>query len=240
MLWQAGYQKSGNTWLCAIITHMVTGEQETWREYTEAIPNWYDWLVEGKWPSHGWVRSHACLADIQNVKLPDGSSVKLRPRDSVDSAVYIVRHPYDICLSAYRYRTVVDDDVTLPLDRYIDEFIEHGGDPMFKEMNGGDWHTNVGSWIGRHDLRGMMVRYEDLMSDAADVARQIVEFFAFDPVMPPERAAELADASAMREKDDQGFIGDASSGGWRDVFTKEQEKKGMEKFGQALEALGYS
>ena len=214
--WIAGYQKSGTTWMLWQLVHVLRGPHEDWVQHVSMIPNW-----DGtETPPLGWVRGH----------------VDRKLAGSIDRALYIVRHPYDVALSAWRYRSQVIFTLKQPLSEYIDDFIRAAGDPEFNAENGGTWPEHIQGWA----REGYRVRYEDARKAPAAVLRRLLVTLGLEATDKTiTRAVEAASIPKMRAVDPIKFMGPAVVGRWRRHFTSAQIQRAQPVFGTVAASLGY-
>ena len=128
--------------------------------------------------------------------------------------IYIVRDPRDVAVSFYHHnvkaRNIPDD---YPMASFVPRFIAGEFDRKF-----GSWRDNVLSWtvLRKDDPGFLMLRYEDLKRDTANVLANVVAFLdrcSFRKIdSSPEalqRTIELSSPERMRalEKQEAGKLG---------------------------------
>ena len=93
--------------------------------------------------------------------------------------VYIVRDPRDVVVSQYHYhrklRKIADDS---PIEKFVTRFLAGETCPH------GSWGQNVATWLytSEGSPRFLLLRYEDLLADAARELAKVVEFLHLWPV----------------------------------------------------------
>jgi len=186
VVWIASYPKSGNTWMRFLLHHYFWGEPANSLALNHRIPDLHrpvgaiDTAQERL-----FVKTHYELTD----ELP------FLPR--TDRAIVIRRHPKDVLLSGLNYARL---ESAIPVDpeAYAHTFIEHGGDPAWKQMGFGTWASHARSWqTDRFPVH--VVTYESLKADTASELRKVLTFL--DETIDEDnllRAVELSDFDRLR------------------------------------------
>jgi len=218
--WQAGYPQSGNTWLCFILAGLFDRVPQTWDEGAALIPNW-DRVARGQAEAPlSWVRYHG----------------KYDPRtfSPVAEILYIVRHPFDVMLSSYRYRKQYHG-WRAGRSAYVARFIANLGEPKNANIGAGTWCENVESYLDQPNVT--MLRYENLITNPMAEMRRTLR-----GAIPVERIARAIDGAAlarMSRLDTQGFVGAGRAGAWRDALTRTQARNAERAFGETMARIGY-
>jgi hypothetical protein len=224
----AGYQKSGTEWIKFVLTNLFAGERGSWGEYDEALPN-----HPRRESVSGWIKTHE----------PTMS-------DGFDRALYLVRHPLDVCISSYRYRAVIHDggspmSVMSDRDRirgYVDRFIENRGDDSFNRMNRANWIDHVSGWLEVGIPRAAVVRHESLRNASAMTLGAALATMGIDQgILTPDIRLAFSRASErrMRSLDRRHFLGRVEVGQWRDYFDAGQAREAEKVFGPIASRFGY-
>ena len=215
---QVGYPQSGNTWTCWLLAGLLGHVPETWAHCTELIPNWADVASGKKTAPLGWVRGHS--------KLPP-EHVEI-----IEAALYIVRHPFDVMLSSYRYRCQYQGCTARP-EAYFEEFISNGGEAANLVMETGTWSENVESWLTFP--RVSLLRYEDLIANPYNTLRSIS--YVADSIIVCAVAG--ATHERMKSLDTQLFVGPGKANRWKGILSEEGRRRGFEAFGETMSKVGY-
>jgi hypothetical protein len=118
-----------------------------------------------------------------------------------ERAVYLVRDPIDVMMSAWDFRHLLGDTSVLDAseavrDRLLREFVARwvttGGDAA---GFGQTWVGNVTSWMEQRDLPVLFVRYESLKADPAAQLARVCAFLG--ETVAPARVAEAAQQSSV-------------------------------------------
>lgn len=106
------------------------------------------------------------------------------------AAIYIVRHPYDVALSAQDHfgSERVEQTVQIMMTR---NFV-HPKSDRFVDMPVGSWMQHVDSWTARAQPNLLVVRYEDMLTDPGPVFGAVMRTYNYpdDPKMR-DRAIEM-------------------------------------------------
>lgn len=230
------YPRSGNTWMRFMVASLLSPEEAPSFESTpRLVPSIYETFERdlARLPSPRILKSHESFD----------------PR--YKKVLYIVRDPRDVMLSYYRYQLKtwkMDEGVSL--ERYAELFLTG-------EMSRyGSWREHVGSWLGAREYSNSfrLMRYEDLLADPTanlGKAAELLEIPASEEDL--RRAVEKSTADKMRKQEaskgvplnrwsrnDISFVGNATSGGWRDELPEALALDTQEAWGEMMERLGYS
>ena len=191
VIWIASYPKSGNTWVRFLVCNLVFGPQESAAALNHLAPDIHELGDSFELPREPlFMKTHFPY----NKDLPLGAC-------SV-AAIYVVREPGDVMLSNFHYAKrsgALPADVDL--SNYIDRFLTERGDGRWVERGIGRWDDHVRSWLAvRHPFPLLMLRYEDLVGDASNGARQICEFLGLNR-SPAQIEQAVAGASFTRMRE---------------------------------------
>lgn len=211
----SSYQKSGSQWTKFMIAYLKNGGPLTdWEEYDNSIPN----LGSDKAGKFGWYKTH-----------------KANVIDEANHILYLIRHPLDIAVSAYRYRTMTDGARLGPVRDYLSVFIDNQGDRVFNDMNGGNWEQSVINHLSTPKVRYGF--YEEMKDDYGAVYELLQGSIATEPEYV-EFAYDALTEPKMREMDKINFLGKVMVGQYHDYITDEQLRAARDAFPTALD-LGY-
>ncbi len=178
IVWIASYPKSGNTWVRFLVHHLLHGPAESSATLNERIP---PILKDRSFPvpDGGFVCSKTHFVCVPS-----------HPRlAETDRAVYIIRNPRDVALSALNYRRLGGMPDSIPDAKYLRAFIAHRGDPEWARQGFGSWPQNIQTWTAPLPFPVLTLRYEHLKSDPIDQARAIASFLGLSPTDDELRAA---------------------------------------------------
>jgi hypothetical protein len=238
------YPRSGNTWTRFLLGNLIYQDAAvTFSNIESRIPEIYfnrDRFLR-QLPRPRMLKSHESFQPHY-------------PR-----VIYIVRDPRDVAVSFYHHnvkaRNIPDD---YPIASFVPRFIAGEFDRKF-----GSWRDNVLSWtvLRKDDPWFLMLRYEDLKRDTANVLVNVVAFLdrcSFREIdSSPQalrRAIELSSPERMRalEKQEAGswvltkgtrsdkpFVRSATSGGWKSQLSPESVAAIESAWGPLMQTFGY-
>ena len=167
--------------------------------------------------------------------------------------IYIVRDPRDVVLSYFnfqrKYRQIPDN---YPLEQFTSDFVAG----RLSSADWGTWGQHVGSWLCCDGRPGfLVVRYEDLTSNALHELSRIARFFGIEPGTELLAAAcQRSSASRMRalersessqwvatrnRREDIPFVGKAASGRWREQLSPTSVAEIESAWAPLMASLGY-
>jgi Sulfotransferase domain len=232
------YPRSGNTWTRFLVGNLVhQNEPVTFLNLERLVPDMYIHSDRDmrEMPRPRIIKSHECFD----------------PR--YKRIVYIIRDPRDVAVSNYHWELKKG---SFPDGYPMQEFIPRWMDAYYWSRLG-SWADHVTSWLSTRENRPdfVMIRYEDLMSDAKRELAKVAALLGIEPT--PERLArtvELSSADRMRQlensegkkwlqtkytRQDKPFVRKASSGGWRSVLPTESVALIESTWGTLMNQLRY-
>lgn len=112
-------------------------------------------------------------------------------------AVYLIRHPIDVMMSAWDFERLIKGGVRetqSPAFRaYVRRWVETGGN-AFPEF--GSWIQHVRSWLGQSSIPVHLVTYENLVDNPERELKSILGFL--DIRVPAERQRIAIERSSMK------------------------------------------
>jgi hypothetical protein len=245
-IFQASYPRSGSTWLRFMLFQILTGEDAGFQRIDQCIPE---------------IDAHRGVPPI----LPRGGRlIKTHEqyRKEYTRAIFLVRDPRDVLLSAYA-RAVVDGLAPIVSKGDLDSFLLSC--LKGKAIQQGCWQDHTRSWLESPLAKNgnlMVVRYEDLRRNPEQVIGQLLHFLGVttdvriirkaieDNSLQQMRAKEdtakrVGEQSALlgchrnAEGEDGRFVRKGSVGGWRNKLTDAQVKLFDQYAGDMLATLGY-
>jgi hypothetical protein len=237
-VWIVSYPKSGNTWTRFLLANVVARDETVdWSNIERLVPDIY-------------LNRDAQLRDLPRPRYFK-SHEPYHP--NYRRVVFIVRDPRDVAVSYFHF---VRKANMLPLDASWDEFMKRFMEGRIDPY--GNWGENVGSWLGAR--RGtpdfIVVRYEDLLSDAEGQLARITEMLGLSTDNGQlRRAVENSRADRLRELEQSQrrehkllkrsrpeipFVRAAKSNQWQTDLPPEAIRQIETKWHTLMHELGYS
>jgi hypothetical protein len=271
IIWVASYPKSGNTWVRAFLANLFGTDDgprdlNALNEFCSNITSrgYYD-AVSGR-PSKDMrpedvVRLRGDVQKAIVTTAPDGVFVKthswfgdqfnlpLIDPELTAGAIYIVRNPVDVAVSAAHHygvdvKTMVDHMAdanfrTAPSDKHVVEYVS-------------SWSQNVASWTWQPHPKVIVLRYEDLFAAPERQFAQLVQFLGLKPPQSQfERALRHSNFAALSEQEQKSGFKEKSSSASA-FFRHGQPGEGnkalspaliqslLETHGQEMQRFGYA
>ena len=271
LIWLTSYPKSGNTWMRAFLHNLFrnppkpAGINELDQFcLSESKPHWYLPYSGGR-PTET-----LSLAEIMEIRprahqdmtraFPDSVFVKthnflgeshgypLVNQAVTAGAIYIVRNPLDVAVSAA-------DHFGLTLDQTIDFM----GDDSAATANDASnvpevlasWSLHVRSWTGRPHPALLVLRYEDMLARPAESFGRVISFLR----LPSDRARldkalrfssfkelsrqEKKGGFRERSQNSRNFFRVGKPDQWREALTPEQIRRIVGLHREQMERFGY-
>lgn len=267
--WIASYPKSGNTWMRAFLTALVTGaESDDLNLLQQIAPD----------ENYGRYFQPFMTTPIEKASLAELASVRPKAHramaaaadnflflkthsllgvhlgtptittDVTAGAIYIVRNPLDVAISyaAFRNRSV---DETIPLVNQSGRVLTR---PIFGSYEiAGSWTEHVESWTRKPHDRLLAIRYEDMLDDPQTSFGRVTSFLRMkvdEELMAKAmertsfnslKAAEENGDFRERPKGTERFFRSGKHGQWRETLTEEQIAKIVRACEKPMRRFGY-
>ena len=222
------YPRSGSTWVRFLLANLLrapTGEPVDFHTLPKTAP---DLEMPEHWPI------------IAAARPPRLLKTHSRPEERFRRVIYVLRDGRDVMVSQYHYQRGLGR-----FDGTFLGFLDAGAPTR--------WAAHVTDWLDAAAGRGLLlVRYEDLLADAADVLRRMAAFAAL-PAEPAHVAWAVAQSSfeAMRRLQEArgrprnavpGFahVRQGTRGQWRTWFKAAHADAFSQAAGEALRRCGYA
>jgi hypothetical protein len=169
VVWIVSYPKSGNTWVRFLVCNLVFGLQDSAAALNRLAPDIHELGAPPEPPAAPvFLKTH----------FPFSPGLPLAEHTA--GAIYVVRDPADVMLSNFHYSkrtgTTAAENQTA-LDHYVDRYLSARGDPRWLELQMGAWDDHVHTWLAtKHPFPVLPLRYEDLLADGLQGAKQICSF----------------------------------------------------------------
>ena len=268
-VWLASYPKSGNTWLRLLLEAYhrnglldindlrTVGTGDGNAAFIRGVcPAPFDALSLGAqlllrpaalmnllWCMRGPKQLKTHFANIR----PDGDAPHCIPKMLTSKAVYIVRDPRSVVMSASRHFKFPIDAMVATMNH--DEFTIGDGKLNCNTLVS-TWSNHVRSWVGEKAFPVHVLKYEDMMVDAAKELTAVLEFLEeevdHDRV---KRAVEATELSRLRKAEEiDGFTEKSTKAGaffteggsrWQDELGPKWIKQLEEDHGDVMRSMGY-
>jgi aryl sulfotransferase len=277
IVWLSSYPRSGNTWLRAMLTaYCDPGEAEREPVALDALIGGA--VLNDRRAFDDEMGFESCvltLAELDGPRgafhtiaaadatrpffvkthdrfrcAPDGSP--LFPIEASAGALYLVRDPRDVAVSFAAHEGVTIDamiarmaDCGAGLDLWGDR-----ASPFLPQWLG-SWSEHVDSWLSQRTLPLLMLRYEDMVADAAGALARVVAFAglahdsrriaeatrraSFDALREGERVHGFREKPAVSAR----FFRKGVANGWRTELSGAQADLIVGSHAATMRRLGY-
>lgn len=270
LIWLASYPKSGNTWLRSFLHNLL-------RDAPEPVElNKLDEFCVGE-ARRIWVERRAGRP-IEKLSPPELAKLRLLAqadmtkvfRDSVfvkthnylgpwhnvplhnmsvtAGAIYILRNPLDVVLSArHHFNMTIDDTITLMVK-------EKAGSPLSKHLLPevySSWSSHVRSWTAQPNPQLLVVRYEDLLDDPQKYFGTVASFLGLRPTEERlTRAIRNSSFKILKAQEEQkgfrerpahaeAFFRTGKADQWREELTPAQIRRIIANHREQMTRFGY-
>lgn len=200
IVWLASYPKSGNTWIRAFIHNLIVDGNRPSKLHeitqffeSESKPKWYqdhlaESVLEASPDALFALRPKVHTAIAQSVprgsvftkthnQLTNYSGTPLHNLDLTAAAIYIVRNPLDVTVSAA-------DHFGLSIDETI-EFMENPNTATQSDEESvasflGSWSQHTESWAAKKHPQFLVLRYEDLLDKSMHSFTRVANLLGLD------------------------------------------------------------
>lgn len=278
IVWVASYPRSGNTWVRILLANLLSRSREP-----VPINALGKVLAPGSIASHRNLFEHFVGLESSDLSAAEAESLRpavyqmqakraarfgvrpfhkvhdayhdtsaggpLFPADATAGAIYLVRNPLDIAVSWTFYQGQRDFGSTVRM--LTRAMVLTGGRSQFSQQLL-DWSSHVESWTGA-PFPVLVVRYEDLLADAAGQLAAIVQFLGMEADADEERirrAVSFSEFERCREDETKNglanvartcttFFRSGKAGQWRQRLTAEQVTEVVRANGRVMKEWGY-
>lgn len=275
VLWLASYPKSGNTWFRKIWNGFAG-------DAAEGFPLPYRQLSSRRLfedvaglsardlsmaelhaaTPQVWANAAAGRGQIGAVKAHDAFYSPLSGAPVFDAgvslgAVYLVRNPLDVAVSFGFF--AVREGAPPNFDRVITRmndparWLGRRGRVSLSPQFLSDWSGHARSWLDQDLIKVALVRYEDMLADAAGAfarALATLDVPGADDHTRIKAASEAASFDRLRAQEDEigfqekpegayRFFREGKAGGWRKHLNTDQARRIIDAHGPMMDRLGY-
>jgi Sulfotransferase domain len=186
----SAFPKSGVTYLSFLLFHSLFSDECNIRE------------LERKYILDIHAFPNATFTDPQGprlIKLHSPYNVAIPAVRLTSKAIYLIRHPIDIMMSAWDYerllKGVVHDRHPAAFRDYVRQWLATEGTVRVEPVHG-SWIRHVRSWLGQTNIPVHLVRYEQLVDNPERELESILEFLGLR--IPTARQHIAIERSSMK------------------------------------------
>lgn len=213
IVWLASYPKSGNTWLRAMLTHLldpadrpldlsdlvggavaenrhafddICGIDSAEFSYAELLP------YRSIFHHHLALENpHPCFVKTHDMFVADDRAAPMFPAAASAAVIYLVRDPRDVAVS-FAHHAVANIETTIERMADSSAMLNQWPDRIspFLPVRLGSWSDHVESWTGQNDIPLLLLRYEDMLDDPVASLGRVTAIAGLD-VTPAQCAAAV-------------------------------------------------
>ncbi|MGX1198152.1 sulfotransferase domain-containing protein [Parvibaculum sp. MBR-TMA-1.3b-4.2] len=270
LIWLASYPKSGNTWMRSFLHNLLRGgstpvDINRMADFClgESDASWY----APRAPKTVGDLTPEELAAIRPIvhqdfttAFPDSVFVKthnflgesfgypIHNMDVTAGAIYIVRNPLDITLSAANHFGLTTDEA---IDFMSDPDAMTGGNDrhVFEYLS--SWSFHVQSWTQNPNPQLLVVRYEDLIRKPRKHFKQVAGFLGLKPPAERlERAIKFSSFKVLKAQEEKSgfqekskasdkFFREGKAEQWKEKLTPKQIRRVIDNHREQMERFDY-
>jgi hypothetical protein len=270
ILWLASYPKSGNTWMRAFIHNLLRDPAEpvpinelTQFTIGDTVKSWYaqaagrpvtglsheDWGRLRPLTHHLFAGASADTVFVKtHMRLGEAFGAPLISMECTAGAIYIVRDPRDVAISAAAHFGTDIDGVIALMENPVAGTPE---DDVNAPQYYGTWSAHVESWTARKHRALMHVRYEDMLEKPLQTFTKVTRFLGVPAPKPRiEKAIRFSSFDVLKAQEQKtGFVersrrADAffragRAGQWRERLTPVQIERIETAQAEVMRRFGY-
>ena len=256
IIWLASYPKSGNTWLRAFLTNLLSGRKDPvpLSEMAKLIngessATWYRKFLRDDFPidddvevsrNRGLIQyrlaahAQAMLFLKTHSYLGQAHGHDIFNMDATRAAIYIVRNPLDVVVSAApHFDQTIDQTIEMMANQIMTTAPNEK--QVFEKLT--DWSTHVKSWTQVPSPSLLVLRYEDLLANPRKHFTKLVRFLNIDvsarqiqqairnSSFKSLKSLEQKQGFAERPEHATSFFRKGQTGQWRQNLTKAQARE---------------
>jgi hypothetical protein len=275
IVWLASYPKSGNTWFRAFITALlgngdldinmmktdgIFSSRHIFNDATDTDSTYlYDSEVKNMLPDVFTHVSSLYLKDKLFVKIHDAYTTNLSgnpivPEEPTFCALYFIRNPLDVAGSFANHNAgTIDESIQImnnPKGSLAKQPRNFNINNQFKQLML-SWSGHAESWTNNLPFPVMVIRYEDMLSDALNTFTKAVEFMGiektaeeiekaiFESRFDKLKEQEKEKGFGEKNKRSESFFRSGKSGGWVNELNAEQIKSIVENHKEVMLKYNY-
>ena len=274
IFWLASYPKSGNTWFRIFLANLLNPSQEPIdlnHINTGAIASLRGWVddalgfdsadlshdeLDALRPEvYAWLGAQSeCVGyhKIHDAYTYLDNGLPLMPTAGCLGALYFIRNPLDVAISFANHSNCS-----------IDQSIERMGNSTFAFCKGQlrqhnqlrqwllSWSMHVQSWAKAQNMRCLVLRYEDMVSDPLTTFSKAVDFLKIEASLEAiANAIDHAKIETLQALEEKGgfsekpakvarFFRKGIAGDWKNTLTEAQVNQVLQDHGETMREYGY-
>lgn len=268
IIWIASYPKSGNTWVRAFLASCLMkldrpltlddltkfalsdNSLRPLEDYLGRSPNGmtFEEVKQVKLALHRFIvdrlGNNVIIKSHSNTHYRDG-----RPAinwEVSSAAVYVMRNPLDVAISfSHHFGVSIDDAI-----KAMNSRLHVGNNPNSLPTYQGSWREHVDNWLNRHDLKKIVLRYEDLLSNPLSEFTRLARFMNVQDSATIKRALEESAFERLKRSESKGgfeekspkaesFFRQGKDGQWRDILSDRQVERIIDANEDIMGLCGY-
>ncbi len=270
IVWLSSYPKSGNTWMRAFLANLLSDQPgplpltEVQKICTgESLVSWYKMFFGEDFPTDDNERVAAVRGEVQKriaglFKIPvflkthcylgEAHGHQIFNMDVTLAAIYIVRNPLDVAISAApHYGFGIDESI----DYLANEQSCSKADEKLVYEKTADWSLHVKSWTQIAHPGLLVLRYEDMLDKPEKTFTRVARFINARKTKKQIRQAiknssfrtlqNLEEKESFSEKSihSERFFRQGKSGGWKNTLNDEQIRRVVRAHREQMQRFGY-
>ncbi len=270
IVWLSSYPKSGNTWMRAYLANLLSDKPgplplaEVQKVCTgEALKTWYKTFFGEDFPTDDNERVAQMRGEVQrriaslfnnpvflktHCYLGEAHGHPIFNMDATIAAIYIVRNPLDVAISAApHYGVTIDKSIEYLADEHHSSKAD--GELVYEKT--ADWSLHVKSWTQVEHPGLLVLRYEDMLSKPEKAFTRVARFLgirktkkqirqaiknaSFKTLQDLEKKEGFSEKPAYTEQ----FFRKGKAGDWKNTLTDEQIRQVINSHREQMERFGY-
>ena len=191
IIWIASYPKSGNTWVRSFLSNYFSENKNfdfsqlkkilrfprrglyeeldiNFKDFKNVAANWINMQEYINLKNETvYLKTHNAMVTINNSKFTDSKNTL--------GFIYLVRDPRDVLLS-YSSHLGISAEETFKLMEYDLSFEVTTHDEDFRNVILGSWASNYNSWKSFKSVKGLIIKYEDLVKNTEPSFVKIINY----------------------------------------------------------------
>lgn len=270
IVWLASYPKSGNTWSRIFLANYLLNATEPVPinqvhriGIGDSVAKAYTLVNNGRYDPMDYIGHLKLREKVMRGITGNGADINFVKTHSLNdlafgyrlidpaftrSAVYILRHPYDVAISYARHYGVTPSKACEAISRGDNTTM---ADATSVKQYIGSWSDHVTGWTRTKKFPVLTLRYEDLKTDPHGAFREMLEFLSVtvdDERL--DRAVRFSSFDELRKQEDkEGFIERSknterffhtgTSGQWEGVLSADDIALLTKAHGRVMKRFGY-